>query len=126
MNQMQEVFDTVCKHLVKQGRRAVNLSHGQCKYRASNGDKCAVGVLIPDDRYRLDMEGMTLGVIKFELECAVPAFRVDKNFLGALQRVHDFADSWDEGGGLSARGIRCLRGVADMYVLNTKVLDELL
>ena len=54
----QEMFNLVVQTLmVKQhGRRAVD-GKGSCRYRASNGDKCAFGVLIPDDLYSPTMEG---------------------------------------------------------------------
>lgn len=54
----QETFDTVVAHLRKQKRQAKNSEAGQmCQYLAANGDKCAVGCLIPEDRYSEDLEG---------------------------------------------------------------------
>lgn len=54
----QEIFDTVCEHFARQGRRAVgNLNI--CKYRGVyEGERtmCAVGCLISDDEYQEDWE----------------------------------------------------------------------
>ena len=59
----QEIFDTIVAHLRNQGKKAANGStvegrgQLQCKYRSDDGLKCAVGYLIPDDRYAKEMEG---------------------------------------------------------------------
>lgn len=50
----QEIFDTVATHLLTQGHKAFDLN---CKYHAKNGDKCAIGVLIPDELYDPVIEG---------------------------------------------------------------------
>lgn len=58
MPSKQETFDTVVGALIKQGRPSVG--EGKCKYRGPNGDKCAVGHLIPDSKYRETMEGRAI------------------------------------------------------------------
>lgn len=62
----QETFDRVAAHLLTQNRQAqavygdpkwapyVELA---CAYRGDGGTMCAVGCLIPDDRYRPELEG---------------------------------------------------------------------
>jgi len=54
-NTLQEVFDIVSTHLLKQGRKSVNISN-RCVYRNENGMKCAAGALIPDDEYKPELE----------------------------------------------------------------------
>ncbi|MGG7519432.1 hypothetical protein ACQ3G6_16250, partial [Allorhizobium undicola] len=52
----QEIFDVVYRGLQEQGfRRSEN--NYRCAYRSSEGLKCAVGQLIPDERYSADLEG---------------------------------------------------------------------
>lgn len=51
----QEIFDTVARHLLKQGRPA-SKRDGACFYRTDDGLKCAAGVLIPDEDYSPWME----------------------------------------------------------------------
>lgn len=46
----QEAFDLALNHLRQQGRRAIN-DLGLCVYRGPDNTKCAVGALIPDDKY---------------------------------------------------------------------------
>lgn len=55
----QEIFDTVARHLATQGHRAaVRTELGdRCRYRLHNGDRCAIGCLIPDEEYITDLEG---------------------------------------------------------------------
>jgi len=49
----QELFDFVVSSVIKQGGPSVALTNGQieCLYRSPEGRKCAVGFLIPDDKY---------------------------------------------------------------------------
>lgn len=62
---LQELFDRVADHLLKQGERSCvdEVAHGdelpkpQCRYRGPNGLKCAVGALITDEAYSPDIEG---------------------------------------------------------------------
>ena len=51
----QNVFDTVVNHARTQCKRAMN--GPTCAYRSSDGSKCFVGVLIPDDKYNPLLEG---------------------------------------------------------------------
>lgn len=51
---LQEIFDTVSKHLLKQNERS-GFSDDSCSYRGPNGLKCAAGVLIPDKEYTFDI-----------------------------------------------------------------------
>jgi hypothetical protein len=63
-NLKQEVFDIVSNHLLTQMKRSSvafqtpqKYNHENCKYRTSDGLKCAAGILIPDDQYDPKMEG---------------------------------------------------------------------
>lgn len=58
----QEIFDKVLNGLGLQGHACVDLG-GNCVYRQDQ-DKCAVGILIPDDDYTVGIEGSTVfGII---------------------------------------------------------------
>jgi hypothetical protein len=62
----QEIFDHVLTHLRKQGKPAINeTDSGEdiCAYRTDDGLKCAVGCLIPDDKYNEDLEGRSATVV---------------------------------------------------------------
>ena len=50
----QAVFDFVVNHLLKQNAQA--MIDNRCLYRTSDGLKCAVGCLIKDNEYNLNME----------------------------------------------------------------------
>ena len=60
---LQAVFDYVVAHMKKQGTRAGVYCGGfpsefSCRYRGDEGTSCAVGCLIPDDKYDAgSMEG---------------------------------------------------------------------
>ena len=51
---LQTWFDTAARGLLAQGQRSRKL--GFCAYRGDDGKKCAIGFLIPDDRYEVGME----------------------------------------------------------------------
>lgn len=50
-----EIIDKVTEHLLKQNQQAIN-SIGLCVYRTNDGLKCAVGCLIPIDKYTPEIE----------------------------------------------------------------------
>lgn len=88
----QEVFDTVCDHMLAQNKRAQDEGGGRCWYR--QGDlKCAVGCLIPDDQYSSDLEAG--GVQTLAMDDVLRFGIVDLNedetvhFLSRLQQIHD-------------------------------------
>jgi hypothetical protein len=97
----QEIFDVCAKHLLTQKAKSyMDSPRGplvSCAYRGRNGNKCAVGALIPDDKYNINMEG-SIGTLiemveqgRFDLDRTV--FTSDNDeFLGDLQVIHDFND----------------------------------
>lgn len=91
----QKAFDTALNGLRNQGRRS--LGGIGCRYRGKGGAKCAIGFLIPDDRYSEDIEGKSADhdiIIE-----AVDASFDDGSFLWGLQRdLHDML--LDDLGGL--------------------------
>jgi hypothetical protein len=118
----QEVFDTVAEHLMKQGRRAFDDNRGECRYRAPNGDMCAVGCLIPDSLYNeYEMEGENAS----EMIESSPELRslfdkdISLNLIDGLQAAHDHdlhmsMDSW----------VYSMRYLAKKHKLNDAILDE--
>ena len=92
---MQETYFKVRNHLLTQGRRAK--IYDQCRYRAPNGDKCAIGCLIPDDKYDPNMEGHLISCSPL-IQDAIGASEDHIDFLTDLQRVHDFSNpsEWNE------------------------------
>lgn len=56
----QEIYEKVKTHLLAQGRRANNVNGSGCYLRSPENPalKCAVGVLIDDEFYKPEMEGM--------------------------------------------------------------------
>jgi hypothetical protein len=112
----QEIFDTVVRHLKKQGRLAKEVLSGDCFYRAPNGDKCAVGCLISDDEYSPEMEGNSAFSLK---EAGVLPTHLLPHvfFLDKLQSTHDTAKNIND-------CLVKLREVSFFNNLNPAVLDE--
>lgn len=98
----QEVFNKVALHLLKQFTKSVDPNRsGTCLYRDGIGNKCAVGVLIPDEMYNREMEWRSSSQL---LECfpqLQSLFKEDEfpiicDMLTFCQWIHDeFApDQW--------------------------------
>ncbi len=84
---IKEVF----KALMEQGPSWEN---GQCRYRTSDGKKCAVGMVLPDSCYNPDDEGEYVGSLKFALVergATVGCSDDDLKLLGKMQNAHDTA-----------------------------------
>ena len=80
----QEIYNIVAKHLLTQNERAVD-SDG-IKYKCSDGRMCAIGVLIPEEKYDPDIEGMSIDYIIDEL---MPDLFIHDDLLRDLQDIHD-------------------------------------
>jgi hypothetical protein len=61
-----------------------------CMYRADDGGKCAVGCLIPDDLYRVTMEGSNIRALgRNHSEIAELFEDVEMSVMERMQRIHD-------------------------------------
>jgi len=115
----QLVFDTVARHLLSQRRRAIGGVENNCKYKTPEGLRCAVGCLIPADRYSPAIEGAkaSRSVVTERIDPKYgPVLCRDEALLTDLQQVHDgyLVSSWPQE----------LRAVADRFRLQHSVLDE--
>lgn len=116
----QETFDFVARALVAQGKPAI--TDHTCCYRGDNNTRCAVGHLIPDDRYHPGLERrMATDRELVDILCDL-GHSVD--LCARLQSAHDSADD-DERVWLKEWAER-MRGVADEFKLSTSALDEAL
>ncbi len=120
----QEVFDKVIAHLEVQGEQALS-DNKECRYRTSNGLRCAVGYLIPDDAYHPNLEGFSLGedghgpeqVAKVLSQLGYSA--ENQLLLCDLQKFHDNPDNWG-GDPFSDYGQSQLLHIAEDYDLELK------
>jgi hypothetical protein len=90
----QEIFDKVATHLLRQGKKStLNDSTPLCLYRGPDGISCAVGCLIKDEHYNLNLEGkpVHIGVVVEALRKSgvTNTSRDTLPLLKDLQRVHD-------------------------------------
>ena len=111
----QEIFDKVMTHLATQGHRAIN-RFNNCVYRSPNGDKCAVGCLIPDDEYtsafeRKSIENIVMighvhrpvlnNILAPQLPLLVELQRLHDNWRGPISKFHYAARQVAKNAGLS-------------------------
>lgn len=100
----QEIFDIVSTHLLKQDKQSrtrttIGDIHfvDSCMYRGSEGRKCAIGCLIPDDQYVKAMEGNNM-LSPLMYNCLYgQGIDVSKHliFLSHLQHIHDRSEPED-------------------------------
>lgn len=131
----QTLFDTVARHLLKQGKRSGETQEDgsfACMYRAPDGCKCAAGAILPDDKYDPAMEGCNV----YSNQEFWNSLVEELHLLSHLQSVHDydpgefFMDDHNERGlakdqpNLIALWRTRLKAVAKRYDLDHSVLDE--
>ncbi len=111
----QEIFDRVTEHLLAQGRACKSQEDSSCFYRMGPL-RCAVGCLIPDERYSPELEGFELdgvGRVAEALVDVIPTHgaqrRTALGVLRALQNCHHqvHPKNWP----------KRLERVAEVYVL---------
>jgi hypothetical protein len=89
----QGAFDAALLHLLIQGHRSVS-SSGRSQLRGPEGEKSAIGALIPDRLYRNSMEGKTIQQLLAAYNPEYLPLRhhlsgVGLPLLNALQDLHD-------------------------------------
>lgn len=121
----QEIFDTVAKHLFKQGCRSKELDDdldSTCLYRGPDGRMCAVGVLIPDSLYKVDMEYQNITYLIGKAGSPLPGWmRANESLLQLLQASHDRPQYWISSEAMRER----LRNVAMLANVSAEVLNGL-
>ena len=87
----REIFDKVKKALLSQGKRSKGKDF--CLYCSPTGLKCAIGHLIPEEKYTDEIEGMSITEFPDDiLQCILPSDKTEKDgidFLVELQNIHD-------------------------------------
>lgn len=78
----QEIIDHVYPFIMSQGQASND--DGDCYYRSPHGKMCAVGCLLAEDEYRVDMEHN--GVFEINLP---ERLKSHMSLLAELQALHD-------------------------------------
>ena len=95
---LQYLYSRVRRHLLTQGKQARAViarfdSDNECVYRSPDGLMCAVGCLIPPDKYDPSFEGSGLGtnvlLRTFLKEEGIASTDDELHLLGRLQALHD-------------------------------------
>jgi len=105
----QTAFNKVWRwFIVKEKPRSFN--EGGCMYRDVKGNKCAIGVLIPDNLYISDMDDCSNSCIRKDF---IENFKLTKLFKGVnldmlinMQAVHDMKINWKDDGTLRDEYLR--------------------
>lgn len=98
--------DTVMYYSADVSRRAVVAIDGPkdgepksaCKYRTSDGRKCAVGRHVHDDAYDILMEGHSINTEAMKKYLPEKILSLGIDFLQEIQQLHDCDDNWNDKG----------------------------
>jgi hypothetical protein len=90
----QEAFDIVYKGVLSQGGRSMGYFIGDkkelgCMYRGEKGRKCAIGWLIPDDKYDVKFDSETEYPANPMLVLKEVGIELPYDFVDELQDAHD-------------------------------------
>lgn len=115
----QELFDKVARHLLIQNAKSIGWGDEDyatdCMYRSPSGLKCAIGCLIPDEKYSEELEGY--GVNQKQVSEAAGLNGENEHLAKHLQFVHD---------GIECPGWKSeLARIAIQFNLNTDCLNGL-
>lgn len=119
---LQEIFDAVATHLLTQKEKSHDYLEPDgklnCTYKSvsDNGTvlHCAVGCLIPEDKYDASFEGRYITALLSYLDLAISRNKID--LLIHLQVIHDTT--------LVSEWYSSLIDIATLYDLNTLTLDK--
>ncbi len=119
----QETFDIVARHLLTQNAKAGYAdpdepSRFRCAYRGEGGLKCAIGVLIPDEKYDPDFDAGCWSACSDRVGSVLFSLGHDPEFCASLQNIHDNRAPEEWAQELKDRGCR--------YGVSPAVVDEVL
>ena len=91
----QEAFNRAWQYFIKERHNpSTTHDHWSCLYRSPTGMKCAVGLLIPNEEYSRDFEGMPLEDVFDQVPTLCDSPDLSVSYLRDLQQCHDeFASS---------------------------------
>ena len=95
----QKIFNTVINHLYTQKKKSFSFSNNVCQYKTSEGLKCAIGCLIPDEIYIKEMDEDSWIIKKFSRRFESLSYFTEGNntdLLDRLQKIHDEASTSDD------------------------------
>ena len=77
------------QHLRKQGEQSLDSTGNRCAYRGLRGLKCAVGVLIPEEEYNVEMEHRPIMELVEKSLVPTSLKGLSLDMLVAVQDLHD-------------------------------------
>jgi hypothetical protein len=127
----QEAFTLAVKGIIAQGKPGYDADEAGCRYRAPDGSKCAVGMIIPDDQYSPNIEGAPIFALVKGGHCrpewhAIPALAgLDVKLLRDLQAAHDDEYYHDDDEAFLDHFIKEARKIAAEYDLDASFIQSL-
>lgn len=119
----QEAFDKMVTHLASMTEPCKE--DGTCIYLNSEGQRCAVGALLTQEEaefFSAEEDLSASGIFHHSRKTSIDHLNIE--MLGDVQYVHDSSYNWKRGNGLNESGLDKLRVIANIYKLDTAVLEK--
>ena len=124
---LQQISDEIAEALIRQGVQCRNNITDLCVYGNSEGQHCAVGMIIPEDEvWAFEVEGqvynlLNYGYVRFETGHRDTPFwfsflNENKEFFNLIQHLHDTSS-------VSSRKVFAER-VSELYKIDMKAWDD--
>lgn len=111
----QEFIDTfVATYVAHPENRSVD-EDNFCMYRSEGGQRCAIGMYIPDEEYEVRMEDLTVSDSLIMSVLPESVSRLGTLFLRSMQLLHDTKIYWTKTG-LSKTGLYHLEYIKQLYL----------
>ena len=92
-----QIIDKVEAHLRTMSRRSKD--HINCRYRTAQGEMCAIGCLIPEDKYRPRWDDHEESYISEIVPVLIAAgLDITEALARELQGIHDRSSNWSDKG----------------------------
>lgn len=111
-HRLEFLNETIQYYSEDTSRRAINEKSNRCRYRTSDGRKCAVGRHIPDDKYNINIESYPIREVMERLPIEIQ--ELGDKFLLKMQGLHDYVPYWDHNG-LTEMGEHCVNDIINEY-----------
>jgi len=98
INSLQELYDTMCAWLLRPNASMCIIKHG-CVYLRDDGNRCAVGALMPDGDSGITCDG-DIGMLYDRHKDSAVAHMIDRlgnkayDLCKMMQNIHDNDNSW--------------------------------
>lgn len=94
----QEIFDKVLTHMRQQDCLSMSANGFSCLYKSTDGCKCAIGILIPDDEYKDEFNNLSIEIVVIQCPTLLDVYKEHgMRFISEVQTcLHDIIKNFPD------------------------------